>query len=339
MEKINLGGTGVRVSRLGLGCMLMGTATDEPTSYRMLDAYVGAGGDFLDTANCYAWWRGPHFRGGESEELLSRWLARAGNRDRVFLATKVGAQPTDVPALYGGGDTPAWGRARGLFEGAGGDTVRQAVDGSLRRLGLDHVDLLYIHVDDRSTPLAETLAALDDVVRAGKVRFIGYSNVRTWRLDRIRVLAGQHGWPSPVAVQQQHSYLRPTPDTDQRSIVGEEMLSYLREHDDVGLVAYSPILKSIYNDPSTRREHPLWAQYAGAESAARLDAVQAVAKEIGATGNQVALAWLLHQRDPRPFALAGPRTWEQFDTIMPAASIRFTADQLDYLNAAGRPPA
>jgi aryl-alcohol dehydrogenase-like predicted oxidoreductase len=339
MEKIDLGNSGVRVSQLGLGCMQMGTATDEATSFRMLDAFTAAGGDFLDTADCYMWWGGPQYQGGESEHLLGTWLARPGNRDRVFLATKVGGQPTDVPGLHASGlDGDAlWANVR--FGGVAADTVRRGIDGSLRRLGVDHVDLYYVHVDDRKTPLEETLAALADIVRAGKARFIGWSNVRTWRLDRVRELAERNGWPSPVAVQQRYSYLRQAPDTDHTSGAGEEMLDYLRDHDDVSLVAYSPILANIYDDPARAKTHRFWPLYGSAASAERLDAVQTVAKELSTTGNQVALAWLLHQRDPRAFALMGPRTWEQFETIVPAADIRLSTEQIDYLNRAGRQPA
>lgn len=331
MEKIELGNTGVRVGQLGLGCMQMGTATDEATSFRMLDAFTDAGGDFLDTADCYMWWGGPQYSGGESEQLLATWLARNGNRDRVFLATKVGGQPTDVPGLHASGVTgeALWSNVR--FEGVAADTVRRGIDGSLARLGVDHVDLYYVHVDDRKTPLEETLAALAEVVAAGKARFIGWSNVRTWRLDRVRQLAAQNGWPAPVAVQQRYSYLRQNPGTNHTSSAGEEMLDYLNDHRDVSLVAYSPILANLYDSPDPQ-SHRFWPLYGNTRA---LDAVHTVAKEVGATGNQVALAWLLQRRDPQAFALMGPRTWEQFETIVPATGITLAPEQLEYLNNAG----
>lgn len=331
MEKIELGNTGVRVSQLGLGCMQMGTATDEATSFRMLDAFADAGGDFLDTANCYMWWGGPDCVGGESEQLLARWLARNGNRDRAFVATKVAGLPVNVPELHASGleGDALWGKVR--FEGAGADTIRRGIDGSLKRLGVDHVDLYYVHVDDRATPLEETLSALAEVVAAGKARFIGWSNVRTWRLDAARRLAAQNGWPAPVAVQQRYSYLRQNPGTDHTSSAGEEMLSYLKDHRDVSMVAYSPILASIYQAPEPDR-HRFWPLYGSAESARRIDAVRTVADELTATPNQVALAWMLTQPG---FALMGPRTWEQFETIIPAVDLKLTAEQLAFLNSAG----
>ena len=124
---------------------------------------------------------------------------------------------------------PDWTAARQHFDGAGGDNLRRSVDDSLRRLQTDHIDLYYVHVDDRSTPIEETLQALADVVAAGKVRHIGWSNVRTWRLERIRQVAAEHGWPIPVAVQQQHSYLRPRGGLEGNvSVVSDEQLDYLR---------------------------------------------------------------------------------------------------------------
>ncbi|MEU6730187.1 aldo/keto reductase, partial [Nonomuraea wenchangensis] len=140
MNTVQLGRTGEQVSRLALGCMIMGTVTPEDEAVTMLDRYVEAGGTFLDTADCYCWWerRGSH--GGESEELIGRWLARSGRRDQMFLATKGSAVVRDLDAVWAGG-RPDWDAAYRTFVGAGAKTLREAIDGSLRRLGTDHVDL------------------------------------------------------------------------------------------------------------------------------------------------------------------------------------------------------
>ena len=147
--------------------MFFGTRVDEATSRRLLDRYVEAGGNFLDTANIYAFWV-EGGQGGESEALLGRWMRQCGTRDRVFVATKVGAAPGED-----------------LSHAA----INAAVDGSLRRLGTDHVDLYYAHVDHRSVPLEETLGAFGELVSAGKVRYIGCSNYAAWRLERARAPA------------------------------------------------------------------------------------------------------------------------------------------------------
>jgi aryl-alcohol dehydrogenase-like predicted oxidoreductase len=330
MRTVALGRTGEQVSQLALGCMLMGTLTDEASSFEMLDRYLHAGGSFLDTANCYAWWP-PGGRGGESESLLGRWFARTRRRDEVFLATKGSAWIADPDDTRG----RPWPEVENRFEGAGGDTLRRAIDDSLRRLGTDHVDLYYVHVDDRSTPLEETLSALAEIVAAGKARYIGWSNVRTWRMERIRQLCAQNGWPAPVALQQQHSYLRRRAGLSHASIVDDEQMDYLRAHDDLTLVAYSPLLKGVYDSASKRQGHPIMEPYEGPDAEARIAVLTEVAAEIGVTPNQLVLAWLLHQTSPTMVPLIGPRTLEQYAAAMPALDVKLTDEQLARLDAAG----
>ncbi|MVO85662.1 aldo/keto reductase [Streptomyces sp. p1417] len=333
MKHVELGRTGEKVSQIGLGCMLMGTTTDEATSVAVLDRFTEAGGTFLDTANCYAWWSRPDSDGGESESLLGRWLAAGKQRDRVFLATKATALPLNADEARLADGSADWDRVR--FDGAGAKTLHTSIDDSLRRLGTDHVDLYYVHVDDRATPLEETLEALAEIVRAGKARYIGWSNVRTWRVERVRGLCERHGWPAPVALQQQHSYLRPRTGLDAAGVVDTDQLDYLRAHDDLALVAYSPILRGIYDDEAKRRGHWMMERYAGPDAEARLAALAEVAAEVGATPNQVVLAWLLHQTSPRTVPLVGPRTLEQYEAALPALSVTLSADQLARLDTAG----
>ena len=332
---IELGRTGEQVSSVALGAMQMGNATGEAESVRILDRYRELGGSFVDTADCYEWWAQRGSRGGESEELLGRWMRANGNRDEIFLATKGSALPAWSPDLWNADGTANWDLARRTFAGAGADTLRQALDGSLRRLGTDHVDLYYVHVDDRATGLEETLEALAGLVTAGKVRYLGWSNVRTWRLERIRQLCDRYGWPAPVAVQQQHSYLRRRAGLDSASIVGDEQLDYLAEHRDLTLVAYSPILKGVYDDAARRAEHWMMESYAGPDADARIAAVGTLAGELRVTPNQVVLAWLLHQAEPPVLPLIGPRTPEQFENLVPALGIKLDAGQLARLDAAG----
>lgn len=335
MQTIELGRTGQQVSQLALGAMQMGNATGEADSVRILDRYLEVGGSFIDTADCYEWWTRPGSRGGESEELLGRWMRNGKKRDQVFLATKGSALPRYSPDLWAADGTPDWELARRTFAGAGAKTLTDALDGSLRRLGTDHVDLYYIHVDDKATPLEETLETLAGFVRNGKVRFLGWSNVRTWRLERIRGLCERNGWPLPVAVQQQHSYLRRKAGLSTASIVDDEQLDYLRDNHDQTLVAYSPILKGVYDDAARRNSHWTMASYAGPDADARIAAATEMAAEVGVTPNQLVLAWLLHQTAPRVVPLIGPRTPGQFEAALPALDVKLSDEQLSRLDEAG----
>ena len=328
MQTTELGRTGEQVSQLSLGTMWMGTRTDEPTALTMLDRYLGLGGSFVDTADCYAWWPAPGLTGGESESVLGRWFASRGNRDRVFLSTKGSGWVEDPDTQRG----PVWPKK---YVGAGAETLRRSLDASLRRLGTDRIDLYYVHVDDLATPLEETLEALDGFVRAGKIRYVGWSNVRTWRLERVLGLCERNGWPAPVAVQQQHSYLRPRAGVNTLSIVDNEQLDHLRANPRVSLVAYSPILNGIYDDPAKRAVDPKMPDYAGPDSDARLAVLEELAAELGVRPNQLVLAWLLHQTGPAVIPLTGPRTLDQFDAAMAALNVKLSEDQLTRLDDAG----
>jgi aryl-alcohol dehydrogenase-like predicted oxidoreductase len=328
VQTTELGRTGQQVSQLSLGTMWMGTRTDEPTSFTMLDRYLEVGGSFVDTANCYSWWRIPGTTGGESETVLGRWFASRRNRDRVFLSTKGGGWVSD-PDKYRDTGIPV------KYSGANPATLRAEFDDSLRRLGTDHIDLYYVHVDDLDTPLEDTLELLDRLVRDGKIRYVGWSNVRTWRLERILGLAGRNGWPAPVAVQQQHTYLRPNPGANTRSIVDDEQLDHLRANPKVSLVAYTPILNGVYDDADKRAKEPKMGDYVGPDADARLAVLSEVAGELNVTPNQLVLAWLLHQTSPTVIPLTGPRTLEQFDTAMGALDIKLSDEQLARLDTAG----
>lgn len=344
-----LGRTGQHLVPMALGCMLMGTDTPEDESRWILDhftsevapRFAAEGGPaalpMIDTADCYAWWRHRGGSGGDSEELLGRWLSAPGRRDRVFLATKGTALIGDLDGVWGPGESaePDWALARGRFVGAGRQILRDSLDASLRRLRTDHLDLYYVHVDDRSTPLEETLETLAGFVADGKVRYLGWSNVRVWRMERIRALCEKHGWPQPVALQQQHTYLRPRAGLGNASIVEAELLDYLRERDDLTLVGYSPLAKGVYA-PAKRAGHWILDEsYSGPDADARFAAVDAVAAEVGVTPTQLVLAWLLHQDQPRVLPLIGPRTREQYEATLPALGVRLTDAQRAHLDGAG----
>ncbi|KAB8144908.1 aldo/keto reductase [Chloroflexia bacterium SDU3-3] len=319
MRKIALGTTGVEASELSLGCMYFGTRTPERTSFDLLDQFVGAGGDLLDTANNYAFWA-EGGQGGESELLLGRWMRQRGARQRVVLATKVGALPT-VP---GGGLESRQGLAA--------KTIIAEVEQSLSRLQTDYIDLYYAHIDDRDTPLEETLEAFDRLVRAGKVRAVGCSNLRAWRLAEARALCQRHGWAAYCCVQQRHTYLRPSPSADFGLQVSADadLLDYCRAHPDMRIMAYSPLLGGAY----TRADRPLPPEYATADSQARLRALAQVAQELGASPGQVVLAWLLRS-SPAATPVIAASDAQQLRENLAAASLALSAEQIARLSGAG----
>ncbi len=309
MRTARLGEAGVELSGLCLGCMFFGTRVDDATSMRLLDRYIEAGGSFLDTANNYAFWI-EGGRGGESEALLGRWMRRRGNRDRLFVATKVGAAPGED-----------------LSRAA----ISAAVDASLRRLETDHVDLYYAHVDHRSVPLEETLGAFGELVTAGKVRYIGCSNYAAWRLERARRTSDAHGLPRYCCIQQRHSYLRPRPGTSfpTQLVADDGLLDFCRANPEVALLAYSPLLSGAYARPDLGFP----AQYLGADTDARLAALQQVAAAANASVNQVVLAWLLAST-PTAIPLIAASNEAQLDENLGALKIELSSQQLETLNAA-----
>lgn len=312
MQTVPLGQTGVDVSALCLGAMYFGTRNDQAVSYRMLDAYLDAGGSFIDTANIYAHWV-PGFQGGESEALLGRWLRERGNRGRIFLASKVGFEYSGVP--------------RGLTAAL----IEQECDASLRRLGVDAIDLYYTHVDDRQVPIEEPLEALDRLVRAGKVRFVGASNFTAWRLAQAACASRQHGWPAYVCVQQRYTYLRPKPGANfaPQLAANDDLIDYTRVNG-MTLLAYSALLSGAY----TRLDRPLPTEYVSGDSDARLNVLSKVARTHGVTLNQVILAWMMQQDQPIIPVMAAS-TAEQMQENLAALQIKLAPDELDQLNTAG----
>ncbi len=335
LERQELGRTGLRLSRLALGCMNLGTRTPRDEAFAILDAYVEAGGDFLDTANCYSWWMTPDATGDESERLLGEWLRSRRCRDRVLLATKVGGRLRDVGAVRDPDGTYHWERVPGAYERLAPAVVERAIEDSLRRLGVETIDLYYAHVEDRETPLDARLEAFHRLVKAGKVRHLGLSNHRAWRVAEAQQLARLRGLTPAVAVQQQWTYLRPRPGYDPGAgftQVDDELLDYLAANRDVTLVAYSPILKGVYRDRAARDRYYAWREFDTEDGRARWDRIQAVAARLGVNGNQLVLAWMLHQELP-VFPLIGPRTLPQLEESLAAAALRLDAATLAELNA------
>ncbi|TDW22731.1 aldo/keto reductase [Kribbella kalugense] len=310
------------VSALCLGAMNLGTSTPPETAIAILDRFVAAGGTFIDTSNNYNQWHG---HGGDSEELLGGWMRARGNRDELFIATKCGARTT-VP-----GDP-----ADAHWEGLSAPVVGEAVKGSLSRLGIDRIDLYYAHIDDRSTPLDETVAAFGRLASEGVVDLIGCSNTATWRLDRARQTAAAQGVAQYSVIQQHSSYLWPNPPTLQGvrrhgtphyQHAGIELFDYLSEHPEMTLVAYQPLLAGSY----TRPDRPFERRYAHPTAYVRYEALRQAAHDLGVTPNQVVLAWLLHHN---VIPLFGASSLEQLEEALGAVEIRLDDELVDQLDNA-----
>ncbi|GGP75262.1 aldo/keto reductase [Saccharothrix coeruleofusca] len=315
-------GGGLAVSALCLGTMHFGTKVDRRSAFAILDRFTEAGGTFIDTANTYAFWVAGG-TGAESEELLGRWLASRRARDRVVLATKVGALP-DPPGA-------AWPRHA---EGLSHAVVRAGFAASARRLGTDHLDVYYAHIEDRRTPLEATAAAFGSLVTEGLVRVVGCSNHAAWRVAAAREIASAAGLPRFTCVQQRHTYLRPRPGAEfgVNPHISDELLDYAREEPDLAVLGYSVLLSGAY----TRVDRPLPDQYDHADSTRRLAVLAEVADELGATRNQVVLAWLL-RGDPPVLPVLGVSSVAQLDECLGALELELDDELVRRLDHAGQP--
>ncbi|MBE0699037.1 MAG: aldo/keto reductase [Anaerolineaceae bacterium] len=312
MRTIRLGTTTEQVSALCLGSMYYGTSVNRAVSYRLLDQYVDAGGMFIDTANIYAWWAEGGL-GGESEKLLGDWLKERKNRSNLFIASKVG---------FGYGSVPRGLSAR---------LIREECEKSLRQMQIETIDLYYAHVDDPNTPMDETLEAFNRLVEAGKVRYIGASNFRAWRLEQARNISQSKAIAGYSCVQQRYTYLQPRPGTsfEPQLAANEDLLDYCQKMD-LTILAYSPLLSGAY----TRMERPIASQYLSDDNQVRLQTLRSVATECGATPNQVILAWML-QSSPLILPVFAASTREQMEEDISALKLELTEAQMKQLNEAG----
>jgi aryl-alcohol dehydrogenase-like predicted oxidoreductase len=298
-----------------LGAMYLGTRVTEATSRALLDRFVDQGGAWIDTANCYSFWADPSGMGGQSESVIGRWLVdRPGRRDRVKISTKVRQQPT-VP-----------GRWPESAEGLSAPVIRDAVQNSLTRLGTDHIDLYWAHAEDRTVPLADTVAAFGELINAGLVVRLGASNHRAWAMERARQLARERGVAGYTALQLRYSYVQPRPAAPLpdagHQLATAESLDYVRHENDVALWAYTSLMNGSY----TRSERPFPEVYEHPGNARRLAVLGQVAGELGVTRNQVVLAWLLGG-DPAISPIVGVSTAEQIDEALAARNLGLSDEQ------------
>lgn len=311
MKKITIGKTDLQVAPVNFGGNVFGWTLDEKQSFEILDTFVNAGFNFIDTADTYSWWADGN-KGGESEAIIGKWMKARGNRHQVIVATKVGAQnrthKEDVSSAH----------------------ILQSVDESLQRLQTDHIDLYYTHFDDNVTPVEETLSAYDKIIKAGKVRYIAASNLTPARLTESLQLAEANGLPRYQALQPHYNLVERTNfETKYQPIAREYGLSVmpywsLAAGFLTGKYRSGDDLKKSVRGEGVRK-------YLNEKGLSILHALDQVAAKHNATPATVALAWLLAQPTiAAPVVSATSRM--QLETLMAAPALQLDAADLALLD-------
>ncbi|MEV7738751.1 aldo/keto reductase [Streptomyces sp. NPDC088921] len=307
-----LGSSDLEVFPLSLGGNVFGWTADEAQSFAVLDAYVAAGGNFVDTADSYSAWVDGN-SGGESETVIGKWLAARGNRDDVVIATKVSQHPD--------------------FPGLSATNIKAAADASLQRLGTDHIDLYYTHFDKTEVPVEEIIGALDELVKAGKVRAIGASNISAARLAESLAFSDREGLARYVALQPQYNLVsRDTYEGELQAVAAREGLAAVPYY-----ALASGFLTGKYR-PGTTVDSPRAAAGAGKHLETErgrkvLAALDDIAESHGVPVATVALAWLA-SRPTVAAPIASARTVEQLPALLGVAELELTEEEAARLTEA-----
>jgi aryl-alcohol dehydrogenase-like predicted oxidoreductase len=314
IESRPIGRSGLMTPPLVLGGNVFGWTASGEEAFRILDRFVDAGGTMVDTADVYSAWV-PGHQGGESETLIGEWLRRRGSRDGVLVASKVGM----LHSHWGAGKLEPW-------------RIEKAAEASLKRLGVDTIDLYYAHQDDPDTPMEQVIEAFDRLVRAGKVRALGASNFTAERLGRAVSLAGEMGMSRYEVLQNEYHLL------ERGKLEGELQRLCLAE--EIGVLPFyglaSGYLTGKYRsaaDYGKSIRGDRMAKYVEGRGPAVLAVLDQIAAETGATPAQIALAWVAAQP-----AVAAPissaRTLDQLEELIGAMTLELTPAQLEQLDAA-----
>ena len=317
MNKHALGRSGLQVSPLCFGGNVFGWTADEATSFKLLDAWVDAGLNFIDTADVYSRWV-PGHSGGESETIIGKWLKKSGKRDKVVIATKVGKDMGDAKV----GLAPAY--------------IRSAVEASLKRLQTDVIDLYQSHDDDAKTPLAETMGAYADLIKAGKLRAIGASNFTAARLSEALAVSEAHGLPRYECLQPLYNLVeRPAYEAELEAVC---------VHHGLGVINFfalaSGFLSGKYRTAADLNQSPRGegaAKYLNAHGLGVLAALDSVAARLNSTPAQVALAWQI-ARPSITAPIASATSLDQLKGLVAAASLKLDADAIRSIDLASVKP-
>jgi aryl-alcohol dehydrogenase-like predicted oxidoreductase len=315
------GNTKLSVSDFALGTMYFGTKMNQSDSFSLLDEFLDLGGNFLDTANNYAYWI-ENGTGDESELLLGKWLHQRKNRNEIVLASKVGARP----------------RVSGTFdtqEGTRSHTIIKGVEKSLRRLGTDHLDMLYLHIYDPSSRFEETQIALEKLKEKGKIRYYAASNYTANQLNKSELASKILGSQGFSALQNWFTFLQPRSGVDMwlHVFTDQAIKSYLKTRS-IPLVAYSCLLGGTYDrGVLPGPEYPsIHERFRGEKNQKRLDVLLDLARKENKTPGQIVLAWLL-QQDFQVIPLLGVSLSSQLKENVAAADEHLNLSTLEEMNS------
>ena len=310
-QRRQLNGSDLEIFPLGLGTNTLGWTADEPTSFAILDAYAAVGGNFIDTADSYSAWA-PGNVGGESETIIGRWMRKRGNRDDMVIATKVSHHPE--------------------YKGLAPATIRVAVEASLRRLGVDVIDLYYAHYDDPDTPLEESAGVLSELVDEGKVRYLGLSNYSAERLEEWVRVTEAGGFHRPIALQQMYSLVERGVEDTTLPIALREGWAFLPYYVlAVGFLTGKYTSGGQVDSPRAGTA----SAYLNDQGRRILAVMEEISEAHGVALAAVALAWVAAQPGVG-VPLAGVRNTEQLEPLLEYPSVMLTVEELAALDEVSR---
>lgn len=310
MKNVNIGKTDLAVSRINFGGNVLGWTLNEKESFEILDSFVEAGFNFIDTADTYSWW--VNGVGGQSETILGKWMKERNNRDDLVIATKVGSQtkehPNDISRAH----------------------ILKSLDESLQRLQTDRIDLYYTHFDDETTPVEETLSAYDEAIRAGKIRYIGASNLSPERLIQSFDVAEKNNLPNYVALQPLYNLMeRKEYETEYKPLVEKYGLAVLPYYS-----LASGFLTGKYRSESDLNKSVRGGglkHYLNDKGFAVLDALDTIAIKHSTQPATVALAWQLAQPSITA-SIVSATSKSQLQTLIDAPTLRLDKEDLEQLD-------
>jgi len=311
MKNRELGKSGLQVSPLCFGGNVFGWTVDKKQSFTLLDAFIDAGFNFIDTADTYSWWV-PGNKGGESETIIGKWMAERKNRDQIILSTKTGSQNNERPA------------------NVSKEFIISSIEGSLRRLKTDYIDLYQTHFDDENTPVEETLAAYDQLVKEGKVRVIGTSNMSPERIRESLKVSETEGFPK-------YQTLQPLYNLMERESYEKELMGIVKANN-MGVLSYYSLASGFLTGKYRSKDDLNKSQRGGGvkkyldEKGIRvLEALDKISEKHDTTQASISLAWLM-ARPTITSPIVSATSLKQMESIIKAPQLKLDREDMDLLN-------